>query len=83
MKSKTYLLEIYSIVYMFLLSFISLFLSSVLLRSLIPVFISWSKIINVELYIILKDSFNLSIIGALLLVLFSFLKIFIQSIGEK
>lgn len=83
MKSKTYLLEIYSIVYMFLLSFISLFLSSVLLRSLIPVFISWSNIINVELYIILKDSFNLSIIGALLLVLFSFLKIFIQSIGEK
>ena len=33
MKSKTYLLEIYSIVYMFLLSFISLFLSSVLLRN--------------------------------------------------
>lgn len=83
MKGHTYLLGISSIVYIFLLSFISLFLSSVFLRSLISVFIGLSKFINVELYIILKDSFNLSIIGALLLVLFSFLKIFIQSIGEK
>lgn len=83
MKNKIFFFWFRQMVYFFCLSFISLFLSYFLLLSLLSIFSNWHEYIQGEVYIILKDGFNLSAIGSLLLTLVSFLKIFILFMGKK
>lgn len=83
MKNKIFFFWFRQMVYFFFLSFISLFLSYFLLLSLLSIFSNWHEYIQGEVYIILKDGFNLSAIGSLLLTLVSFLKIFILFMGKK
>ncbi|WP_294088730.1 hypothetical protein [uncultured Actinobacillus sp.] len=82
MKNKTFFFWFCQAVYMFTLSFISLFLTHFLLLSLFSILNNWDEYIQDEVYVILSDSFNLSLIGSSLLTLISFLKIFILLKGR-
>lgn len=83
MKNKIFFFWFRQMVYFFCLSFIGLFLVRFLLLSLLSILSNWHEYIQGEVYIILKDGFNLSAIGSLLLTLVSFLKIFILFMGKK
>ena len=83
MKSKIFFFWMRQIAYMFFLSFIGLFLGGFLLLSLFAILSSWHEYIQGKVYIILNNSFNLSVIGALLLTLISFFKIFILLMGRR
>ena len=82
MKNKTFFFLFCQAVYMFTVSFISLFLTHFLLLSLFSILSDWDEYIQDEVYVILSDGFNLSLIGSSLLTLISFFKIFILLMGR-
>lgn len=83
MENKILFFWLRHITYIFFLSFIGLFLGGFLLLSLFSILSNWQEYIQGKIYIVLKDSFNLSVIGSLLLTMFLFLKMFIRFVGGK
>lgn len=76
---KEILIYIKSIMFLFVYSFLGLFLIGLILLSIIPIVTNYELYVSETMFQTIKDSFHLSLRGAVLLVMVTVISLFLKN----